>query len=438
MQKRNNKSKIAILLILLITVLVSSNLNWGKDNYKAIIENDAKGYYAYLPALFIYKDLNFGFFKQMDQEKYYDKNLYYEYRIAYKDKTINKYYCGTAVAELPFFLMAHAMTQMTDYDSDGYSKLYPILAWVNSLSYNKYGLPPIFLNKIMILYGVNDWNRAIALVAGVFATNLFYYAVVEPGMSHIYSFAFVSIFIFHAKKFLLERESKYLLYLSLVLGMIVLIRPVNGLVVFSLPFLAGSFEVLKSSIMDIFSKWRNLILGILIFAATIFIQFFWYKASTGEFFVYSYGGEGFHFFAPHIFEILFSYKKGLFLYTPLYLLAFVACVFLWKRSRFEFFAWILFFLLITYVFSSWWMWYYGGSFSSRVYVEYLPLFMILFATLLAEAKTKTLRIALLSLTFVLLAICQIQTYQYRYYEIHWDQMTKEKYWDVFLMRERWN
>ena len=121
----------------------------------------------------------------------------------------------------------------------------------------------------------------------------------------------------------------------------------------------------------------------------------------------------------------------------MYLLAMFGLIPIFKKNKFAAISWMGFFVIITYIFSSWWMWYYGGSFSSRVYVEYLPLFMILFAFLLAEAKTKSLRIALLSLTFVLLAICQIQTFQYRYYEIHWDQMTKEKYWEVFLMRQKW-
>ena len=43
---------------------------------------------------------------------------------------------------------------------------------------------------------------------------------------------------------------------------------------------------------------------------------------------------------------------------------------------------------------------------------------------------------LLAALVLLVVVCQIQTYQYRYYEIHWSEMTQEKYWDVFLMRNR--
>ena len=58
-----------IFMIMVIMTLVTSNLNWGKDHWKGIVEADAKGYYAYLPAIFIYKDLNFGFFKKIEEEK---------------------------------------------------------------------------------------------------------------------------------------------------------------------------------------------------------------------------------------------------------------------------------------------------------------------------------------------------------------------------------
>jgi hypothetical protein len=89
---------IAIAFIMLIMIAVSSNLNWGKDFWKDIIEADAKGNYAYLPAVFIYHDLNFGFFDKIEKEKYYNKNLLYDYRAWGNGKTIDKYFCGTALA----------------------------------------------------------------------------------------------------------------------------------------------------------------------------------------------------------------------------------------------------------------------------------------------------------------------------------------------------
>ena len=61
----------------------------------------------------------------------------------------------------------------------------------------------------------------------------------------------------------------------------------------------------------------------------------------------------------------------------------------------------------------------------------VPFFAIGLALLL---KKKRPVIHFMSRTIVVLCImlCQFQTYQYRYYIIHWENMNSEKYWEVFL------
>jgi len=430
MNSKVNPSKVTIAIILLIMTVVSSNLNWGKDHWKDIIESDAKGNYAYLPAIFIYHDLNFGFFDRIEKVDYYDKNLYYDYRSFANGKMINKYYCGTALAELPFFLGAHALSYALDYKADGYSKLYHIFINIAALFYLLIGL--IYLNATLKSYEIGEWEKSLVLFAAVFGTNLFYYVVGEPGMSHVYSFAFISMFFHDSRKYFSAHQPTIIPILGVLLGMIVLIRPVNGLIILILPFASGNFQSLKMGLKQASRYCFWLLSGLALMLVIISIQLIIYKISTGNFFVYAYGAEGFNFLNPHMLEILFSYKKGLFLYTPLYLLSFIGGYSLWKSSRFSFFSWFGFFLLITYVFSSWWMWYYGGSFSSRVYVEYIPLFMILMAIALHAMRSKPVKKVFIAAIILLTIVCQIQTYQYRYYQIHWADMTQEKYWDVFL------
>jgi hypothetical protein len=82
------------------------------------------------------------------------------------------------------------------------------------------------------------------------------------------------------------------------------------------------------------------------------------------------------------------------------------------------------------------MWYYGGSFSSRVYLEFLPLFGIMLAIALANLKTKAVKISMTFSVVLIILFCQIQTFQYRYYDIHWSDMNKEKYWSVFMRIDR--
>jgi len=415
---------------MLIMTAISSNLNWGKDFWVGIIEADGKGYYAYLPAIFIYDDLNFGFFDEIEKEKYYHENLFYDYRSWAHGKVINKYYCGTALVELPFFMIADIGAKVFDFEADGYSKIYPVLISISALFYLLIGL--IFLNLTLEFFNINEWQKTLVLITTVFGTNLFYYTVGEPGMSHIFSFAFVSMFLYYFKLYFLSYKKKYILILAIVLGIIVLIRPLNVLIILILPFAAGSFSSLKKGVTLAFQRYLWLLYGFIVFFGIVSIQLIIYKISTGYFFVDSYGEEGFNFLSPHIFDILFSYKKGLFLYTPIFLVSLTGGYFLWKTSKFEFYSIFGFLLIITYVFSSWWMWYYGGSFSSRVYVEYIPIFMILLSISLKGIKIKLVKSALVSIIILLIVVCQIQTFQYRYGFIHWSEMNKEKYWEVFM------
>jgi len=423
-------NKATIPLIVLIVLLVSSNISWYKDHWKGIIGSDGKGYYAHLPAAFIYQDLHFGFFDVIDKDKYYHKNQYYDYRYDYQGKVVNKYLMGTSIPMLPFFLMGHFITVFSDQPMDGYSKWYQILINIGAIFYLALGC--VYVKKLLRMYNIGVRNTSLVLFALVFGTNVFYYTIGEPSMSHIYSFALMSMFIYYAKKYFKDALMKDTLILAFLFGLITLIRPVNSIIILILPFVAGSFEQLKSGVLKLLGNSKYLIGGSAIALAIIMIQPLLYKIQTGEFFIYTYEGEGFNFLDPAIFDILFSYKKGLFLYTPLLFIALFGFRRLYVQRKFEFYSLAIFLVFLTYILSSWWNWWYGGSFSGRAYLEYLPLFAILLGHALESFTGMNLKRAYVSLILILIVVCQIQTFQYRYYFIHWSEMTQEKYWDVFL------
>ena len=217
----------------------------------------------------------------------------------------------------------------------------------------------------------------------------------------------------------------------MILGLIILVRPVNALVLFSLPFLSQDSLSLAHGIKSYLTRWKLFLISVILILTIFSIQFIIYKIQTGSFFVYSYGSESFNFTKPHMIDFLFSYKKGFFLYTPVCLVALAGFVFLF-RNRFMFFC-LLFFLGITvYVLSSWRNWYYGGSFSSRVMVEYIPYFALLLGFLAGGISKRGKRMVLPILLTMLILLNQLQTMQYRYNIIHWSDMNKERYWKVFL------
>jgi hypothetical protein len=162
------------------------------------------------------------------------------------------------------------------------------------------------------------------------------------------------------------------------------------------------------------------------------IQLVIYKIQTGDFFIYSYNEEGFNFLSPHIIDFLFSYKKGLFVYTPVFFISLAGAYFLYRENRMRFLFLTVFLAILVYVLSSWWLWYYGGSYSQRVMIEYFAIPAMLTGYFLFNVKSVPAKRIYISILAGLLLFTIIQSEQYRVAHIHWSEMNKEKYWKVFL------
>ncbi len=403
------------------------NVYWGGKRYQGFFLSDANGYYAYLPAVFIYHDLSFSFIDPV-REKYFATHDNFDLRKQQKSEAINKWYCGSAVAIAPFFLVGHSLSLITHSPPDGYSFWY---AWALSLSALFYFFIGLFaLKKILKRFFDDELLIAVLLVFTVFATNLFYYATSEPAMSHIYSFAFINLFVLTILSFVETPSSRKIIFGSALFALIVLIRPLNGFIVLIIPFLSRSSTELRTFVRALW-KPSTLVLSASIFTAILFIQFYIYKMESGKYLVYSYGNESFDFLHPHLSEFLFSYKKGLFIYLPLIFVSLSGFIFLYRENRWRFYSLLLFYFALIYFLASWWNWWYGGSFGTRPLIEYLFIIPILLGYTFQSLSGVKKKIVITACTLCLV-ICQVQTYQYRYYFIHWDKMDKERYWNVFM------
>jgi len=423
---KRNAVVFSMVLTAVILVWVSANLKWGDERWNNIIGVDGNGYYAYLPAIFIYHDLSFGFFDELKKNEN-RTDLSYNYRTKAGDKTINKYFAGTALAQLPFFWMGHFSNWLSGNPLDGYSVYYLIFIQVATLFYALMGM--YFLMRVLRIYQVSEWVNALVIIAVMFGSSVFHYVVDSPSMSHIYSFAFVNLFVFSFLHFFKKPDFRFLLLGMFAFGMVVLIRPVNGLLILSLPFLSGNSGKLKNGLHYLMKYPLRFVLALLPAFLLIMVQLIIYKIQTGSFLVYSYGKESLDFSNPQIWKFLFSYRKGFFVYTPVFFLSLFGSWYFFRKSRFQFFSWFAFLTVVVFILSSWWQWYYGGSFGSRVMIEYYIFFAIPLALLLQENRYRK---AISVLLVLLIFVCQFQTYQYRYGYLHWSEMNKDRYWDNFL------
>ena len=150
---------------------------------------------------------------------------------------------------------------------------------------------------------------------------------------------------------------------------------------------------------------------------------------TGHWFFYSYINESFFFTKPRIFETLISFRKGLFIYTPLMFVAFIGLFFIKKRLPQLSSAIWLFTIVNIYVVSSWWCWWYGGSFGLRAYIEMFALWSIPLAIIIEKvvAFNKILKWSSLTFLSLLVLLNIFQSVQYWRGALHWDGMNYKLY-----------
>ncbi|MCB0475996.1 MAG: hypothetical protein KDC69_09985 [Flavobacteriaceae bacterium] len=419
-------------LYLGIVLLFSAmNISWqGDRTARRVLGSDAQGYYAYLPALFIYNDLSFGFADSIST-KYFTSDTKYGYSADLEKGVVNKYFAGTALLEAPFFLLAYSANQLGFGPVDGYAPAFPNLISISGIFYLLFGL--WFFERVCVKMGIQQKTAWLFGVFLVFGTNLFHYTVVEPGMSHVYSFALINGFIYQTLQWRDSNRLRNLLGMGFLFGLIFLVRPVNIIIAFSLPFFFVPPNRFQAFFIQLFKNWKGLLLAGVIALFVLSVQSLIYFFQTGDFWVYSYEGEGFNFGNPAFLDFLFSYKKGYFLYTPMAFLAVIlGGYYLIKTDRPGFFYWSGFLIFLIYVLSSWWNWWYGGSFSSRVMIDFSIVLFFPFVKWLDKQRKGVFRTTILGVLFFLTMVCQIQTLQYRYFIIHWDSMNKELYWEHFL------
>lgn len=421
--------RVAWVLIALAMFWHLTYVTFGTFRKDFVICSDAAGYYAYLPSTFIYHDPEYKFtFPGEKKVNYPGADFSLFMNMTTKGKFINKYFIGTAVLEMPFFLVAYGTAPLFGHHMNGYSLPFQIAVALAAVFYVLLGLDQ--LRRLLSKMGVSEWTQAIALLLVFFGTNLYQYTLTEPGMSHAFSFGMMAIFINQAYNVFHSKEKKSILRMMLAMAMLVMIRPVNGVAVFALPFIAGSWKTFTEGIRFCLQHYGRVAIGVGVFLFLLFLQLLMYYRTAGDWFADSYSGEHLILSEPHIPEVLFSWKKGWFIYTPLMFVAFLGVIFM--RNWFTRVAFLFVMFIATYVISSWELWWYGGSFGMRPFIEYYPLMAVPLA-LLIEKTTRRFWIVLSAPVFgFLFVLSLVQNYQYTTGIIPYYGMTAAKYKKLFF------
>ncbi|MCE2713184.1 MAG: hypothetical protein LW688_11705 [Cryomorphaceae bacterium] len=410
MKIQTDKWFFRLLWIVLLTAVIGLR-DWN-SRFERPINGDGKGYYAYLPAVFIYHDAQFGFIEEIET-KYYplDRSQFKNFLNKQPNgRVVNKTFPGLALLYAPFFFLAWLIAWIGGFVCDGYSLPFQMSISIAHVVYLMLGLRAIYETLSVLKIGIRT-SLSLVLIL-VFASNVWYYILYDHSVGHVFSFFLCALF---CRNVILYFQSKKTFYFSVslvLLALMVSIRPTNAMMLLFMPLLSRiAGTTLFDGLRDYLKSWREQWKIILICSAIVALSpVVWYW-QTGNFVVYSYGKETFDFLHPHFVEFLFSFEKGWFLWSPgIFLMVFITVVLLVKKDFLTILSVFIPFSFVVYVLSSWWCWTYGDGFGQRPVIEFLPFVVLVFGVGIMSVK-REIRVLFISLFFPFCCLSLFQGFQ---------------------------
>ena len=433
MNKKNQILKIA--LVAIVIFIIVNNFIFSPGN---ILSWDVFGYYLYLPLKFIYNDLGLKDSSIINGilEKYHNTATFYQAMKMPDGNFVMKYSMGLSFFYAPFFFIGHVIAKMFNYTADGFSLPYQYSIFIGGIIYSLIGI--WVLSKVLARF-FDRTVVALVLLIIVFSTNYIVHITMygQNAMSQNYLFMTYALILWLTILWHESHKLKYAVFLGFICGLTILSRP-SEIVCLIIPVLWGIKD--GNSIKDKFLVLYKYRVHVIVVASIIALfglsQMIYWKIYTGKFLFYSYGGnagEGFEFFHPYIWEVLFSFRKGWLIYTPVMLFALTGFYFMYKKNRSVFYALFAYVVINIYFVSSWSCWWYAQSFSQRALIASYPIMAIGLGYFLAWLNAQ--KSILKGLGYLLLLSCLLlnlyQSRQFHFGIIDGSRMTKDYYFKVF-------
>lgn len=354
-----SKSPIYLILFTVFAVLMliqsyqyhrkNDSTIWKKENHA-----DAAGYFAHLLMWYDY-----GYYSKNyppDIDSALGKGFKLDCSIV-KDK----YTCGEAYLLSPFYLVSRLFYKKDKIFADSIELRRTID--IAAIFY-------LWAGAICLFYFLSHYfNKLIAFISItsiIIGTNVYFYAVHHPGMSHIYSFFLFSAYLLLGLSIIKKNSIKNALMLGLVGSCIVLIRPTD---VIFLPIILFLSKDTKKN-FSILIRPRNLVIWVITSVLIFFPQLYYWHQLSGHWIYYSYGNEGFSNMShPKILQVLFAPYNGLIPYSLIFIFLFLANIYaVYKKVPYAIYF-LVYQILSIYIISSWWAPTFGDGYGQRNFVQ---------------------------------------------------------------------
>lgn len=312
-----------------------------------------------------------------------------------------KYGIGCSVLWIPFFLLGHSIALLLHAGglrilANGYSRPEQMAIGLGSVVYGLIGFFLIY--KILCRWFTRELSTTTVLLL-VFATNAWYYFVIEPSLSHLCSMFAVSLFAY----FVIVRHHRisprYAFLIGASAGLMTLVRNQN------LPFtVLLLYEFIdangRRSLKSYFGLLPPALAG---FVIVMLPQIAFWKVVFGSYVAYSYGNESFDFLHPHLVQTLFSPNHGLIAWTPIIAVCLAGLLlFIRKKNALIGIPAALVFLFQWVICSSWWCWWFMISFGERPMLDISIVFALGLAAFLEQIADRPRLLRIFSLACIVL------------------------------------
>ncbi len=434
----NRHGKVSLYTVYFLAfVVVISRLTfprWLTYDVLSILSWDVFGYYLYLPAIFIHHDLGISDFSWLQQilDAYHPTNGFYQAYMGPVGHYVMKYPMGLAIVYAPFFFVGHLFSWMLGFPADGFSLPYQLSVALGCLLITITGI--WFLRKILLKF-FSEGVTAFTMVLVVLGTNYFELTAYDGALVHNVLFTIYTLIIWFTIRWHEKPTWRISLLLGLLIGLAVIIRPTE-IICALIPIFWGVYD--KETLVK---KWKLVadariqVSGIILMALLVgSIQLIYWKVYAGSWLYYSYEpNEKLQWIAPWLWQVLFSFKKGWLIYTPMMVFALIGFFRLGSRYKPIFYAIFFFTVANILIVASWPTWWYGGSFGQRAVMQSYAVLSFPLAALvqwlLARKIWIKIPLFLVMLFFILLNL--FQTWQYINFLIEPTLMTQEYYWRIF-------
>lgn len=410
--KRSARIHLGILTCILLFAGIYYHPNSPSNQSNSTLTYDVAGYYMYLPATFIYKDLKHFSFKDTLNTAEINVGIYHGKTDPKSGNFVIKYSSGMAFNYLPFFTIAHVWAKSSDkYADNGFSYPYHFCLYFGSLFIAIIGM--FFLYSALKIY-FDPWIAFLSCLSILIGSNYLIYATYHGAMSHNYLFTLYAILLYTLPSFYKNPKRSKAIGIGCILGLAILIRPTEALTgllalfwataIFSKENINSRWRFIKSNL----SSYSFALIAVILIGSVQMI--YWYYV-TGKPLFYSYGKDQvFNWLSPNIYKCLFSTKAGWFIYSPIMIFALLGFMPLWKKKKALAQPLLIFTIIFMYICFSWKMWWYGGSLGQRAMIQAYPFLAIplaVFYTWVGTSKWSKMAATFFFIAFVYLNLWYI-------------------------------